>query len=63
MCGHTHIPRSIFKKIHRGGTREEDVVGKATSQNEWSRSKGQQAESVTWESSRKETRGLIFEKT
>ena len=31
---HTHIRWSIFKKIHRGGTREEDVAGKATSQNE-----------------------------
>ena len=28
---HTHICWSIFKKIHRGGTREEDVAGKATS--------------------------------
>ena len=28
---HTHIRWSIFKKIHRGGTREEDVAGKATS--------------------------------
>ena len=28
---HTHIRWSIFKKIQRGGTREEDVAGKATS--------------------------------
>ena len=28
---HTHICWSIFKKIHRAGTREEDVAGKATS--------------------------------
>uniref|UniRef100_A0A7N2R8X1 tyrosine--tRNA ligase n=1 Tax=Quercus lobata TaxID=97700 RepID=A0A7N2R8X1_QUELO len=27
---HTHIPWSIFKKIQRGCTREEDVAGKAT---------------------------------
>ena len=31
---HTHIPWSIFWKIHRGCTREEDVAGKATSKNE-----------------------------
>ena len=31
---HTHIRWSIFKKIQRGCTREEDVAGKATSQNE-----------------------------
>ena len=31
---HTQIPWSIFYKIHRGGTREEDVARKATSQNE-----------------------------